>query len=246
MKLNKYWDIKCKVDDPETGELYLYGDISSEKLFDNDVTPTQLKADLDAMGDIKNLNIYVNSGGGNLFASMTIYNIIKRHTANKTAYVDGIAASGASIIIMGADRVVMPINATIVIHNAMAAAFGNKNGLRKMADDLDKVDETIVSVYAEKTGMDSKQIAKMMDKESWLTAKDAIEMGFADEMQAENRVSASINGTVLTVNNQQIDLQNFKNAPAFNENGVETQPISDIISAQNQHFQSIKTKLLNI
>lgn len=213
MKPNKFWVIKAKKDNPEVGELTLYGDISSVSWWGDEVTPKQFKADLDALGDIKNLDIYVNSGGGEVFAGMAIYNIIKRHKAYKTAYIDGIAASIASVIIMAADKRVIPENAMIMIHNCCTFAMGNKIELRKIADDLEKVDQSILGTYIEKTGKTCEEITAYMDAETWFTAAEAVEMGFADELQAEKKLSASLKGGILMLNSQEFDISRWKTVP---------------------------------
>lgn len=217
MKPNKFWDIKAKKDNPDVGELTLYGDISSVSWWGDEVTPKQFKADLDALGDIKNLDIYVNSGGGEVFAGMAIYSMIKRHKAYKTAYIDGLAASIASVIIMAADKRVIPENAMIMIHNCSTFAAGNKFELRKIADDLEKIDQSIKGTYTEKTGKTIEEITAYMDAETWFTASEAVEMGFADELQAEKKLAASVKGGILMLNSQEFDLSRWKTAPKITE-----------------------------
>lgn len=249
MKLNKFWNLKISNESADIGELTLYGEISSVSWWDDVVSPKQFKEDLDSLGDIKNLNIYCNSGGGEVFAGMAIHSMLKRHSAYKTAYVDGLAASIASVVIMAADKIVMPVNAMLMIHNCTTIAVGNKKELRKMADDMDKIDESILATYVAKTGKEEKEISKLMDAETWFTAAEAVEMGFADELQAEKKLAASIDGGFLVLNSEKFDLSRWKTAPTIVENRAETQPVSNInsdLQAQTQHFQSLKTKLLDV
>ena len=137
------------------------------------MTPKDFKADLDRLGEIKNLNIYINSGGGDVFAGQAIHSMLARHTAFKTVYVDGLAASIASVIVMAGDKIIMPRNAMMMIHNAWTIAAGNKESFRKLADDMEKIDESIVTTYADKTGLESEEIKALMEAETWMTAEEA-------------------------------------------------------------------------
>lgn len=258
----KFWEFKAK--EKDVGELLLYGAISSSTWRGDELTPTQFKKDMDALGDIKTLNVYINSGGGDVFAGQAIYSMLKRHGASKTVYIDGLAASIASVVAMAGDKIVMPKNAMMMIHNAWTFAAGNKNDFRKLADDMEKIDETLVNVYAAKTGKAAEDIKAVMDAETWLTGEEAVEQGFADEVEAEKKLAASIEGSVLTMNGQAFDLSCYKNAPlaAFEppaapetppqaantpkpaDNGEgDPQPVSDTQKAQ---FRALRLKLLEV
>ena len=160
-----------------SADLYFYGDIVSSwwgAWDDTDQYPEKVKDFLDeAKG--KELNIYVNSGGGSVFAGMAIYNMLKRHEGNKTVYVDGLAGSIASVIALAGDRVVIPSNAYMMIHKPWIYSMGNANELREQADMLDKIEEGILNVYSEnlKEGVDIEEIKEMVNNETWLTGEDA-------------------------------------------------------------------------
>ena len=209
--MNKFWNFKAKSE--TEGELMLYGPISSSTWWGDEVTPKQFKKDMDALGDIANLNIYINSDGGDVFAGQAIYSMIKRHKAAKTVYIDGLAASVASLIAMAGDKVYMPSNAMLMIHNPYTIAIGNSNEFRKLADDLDKIRESMLTTYASKTGMEQEELIKLLDAETWLSAEDAYILGFADEIEEQKAIAASIEGGFLMVNNVQMDLKKYKNAP---------------------------------
>lgn len=232
MPKNKFWNFKNK--DTDTGELMLYGEISDVSWYGDEVTPKQFKNDLDALGDIKNLNIYINSGGGDVFAGQAIYSMLKRHAAYKTSYTDGLAASIASIIAQAADKRVIASNGMMMVHNAWTIALGNKNELRKIADTMEQIDKTLIGVYSEKTGLKDAEIIEMLDAETWMTAEEAVKKGFADEIEEGKKVAASIKGGILMLNSQQFELERYKNkpeiteyTPPLNENGGESQPASD-------------------
>lgn len=245
MPNNKFWNFKAK--DKGSAELFLYGEISSSTWWGDEVTPKQFKADLDALGDVGELSVFINSGGGDVFAGQAIYSMLKRHAAKKTVYVDGLAASIASVIAMAGDKVIMPSNAMMMIHNAWTFAAGSASHFRKLADDMDKVDESIVTTYTAKTGKESQEIKGMMDAETWMTAKDALDMGFADEIEEEKKLAASIDDGYFNLNGQRFDMSHYKNPPPIeplitNDSRDESRPVSD---SQKARFQNIRKKIIN-
>lgn len=137
------------------------------------------------------VNLRLNSPGGDVFEGQTIYNAIRRHPAEWTAYVDGVAASIASVVALAADKVIMASNAMMMIHNPWALVAGSADEMRQTADVLDKVRSTLVGVYAEKTGQDADAIEAAMSAETWFTAEEAVDFGLADEMGAELAIAAA-------------------------------------------------------
>ncbi len=193
--MKKFWEVKAAAN--KSGDVYVYGSITSYKWDDSDVTAKSFKDDLDALGDIDTLNLYVNSPGGSVFTAQAIHSILKRHTAEKNAYVDGLAASAASFLIMAADKILIPSNATIMVHKPSNGAWGNANDLRKTADLLDKVEEGMIEAYMSHVKITNDKLKELLDAETWLTAKEAVEYGFADELIAEKQVAASIDPEIL-------------------------------------------------
>ena len=134
-----------------TADLYFYGDIVDSWLGawdDADQYPDSIKNFLD-LAKGKDINIYVNSGGGSVFSGMAIYNMLKRHNGYKTVYIDGLAGSIASVIALAGDKVVMPSNAYMMVHKPWCGLNGNATELRDMANTLDKIEEGILNVYKE-------------------------------------------------------------------------------------------------
>lgn len=205
-KAKKFWKFQAKED--KSGELLLYGEISSVTWWGDEVTPKEFKKDLDALGDIDILNIYVNSPGGDVFAAQTIVSMLKRHKAEKNVHIDGLMAS-ASTFLIDVGKVFMPSNAMMMYHNPSAIVWGNANDMRKMANDLDKVRESMLAIYREKTGMTDEEIIAILDAETWMTAEEAVEYGFADELEEEKKVAASINNTILIFNGIETDMSKF-------------------------------------
>ena len=199
MKLGKknkrFWNFKAL--DEKTGELTLYGEISNETWWGDEVTPKEFKSDLDNLGEIDTLNIYINSPGGDVFAGQTIYSILKRHKAHKNVYIDGLAASIASVIAMAGNTIFMPKNAMMMIHNPWTVGMGNADEFRKLAEDLDKIRESLIAAYEGHSALTRDEIIEIMDAETWLTASECEEYGFCDVVGEEKNMAASIDKDVL-------------------------------------------------
>jgi ATP-dependent Clp protease, protease subunit len=197
----------------KTAEIYIYGVITDEKWLNNDVVPMEFKAQLDALKDVEEIDLFINSPGGSVFAGLAIHNLIKRCNSLVRAHIDGVAASIASVIAMAADELVMPKNALMMIHNASAIVWGNSADMRKMADALDKCNDAIRTTYMDKVKISEKEVIKMMDAETWMTGEEAVSKGFADKLEESKEVTASIKGTVLNVNGHEMDISKFKAFP---------------------------------
>ncbi len=143
-----------------------------------------------ALGDVKNITLRINSIGGDVFEAQAMYSYLKSHPANVTVRVDGLAASAASLVAMAGDKVIMPVNALMMIHNPAGAVMGEAEELRDVADILDKVRETIATAYVNKTGMDREKVIAMMDDETWMSAEEAHELGFCDEVDGAMEIAA--------------------------------------------------------
>ncbi len=204
-KDKKFWEVKAAAND--VGELYIYGDIVSHKWDDTDVTVKDFAEDLKALGDLKTLNIYLNSLGGSVFQGQAIYSILKRHSAHKNVYIDGIAASIASVIAMAGDTISMPKNAMVMIHNPWTFVMGNSADLRKEADALDKIRESMIVAYMDKIQdkTSEEQLAELLDAETWLSAQDCFDRGFCDEILDAKEIAASCLDSEM--------LSNYKNTP---------------------------------
>lgn len=160
-----------------SADLYFYGSIVSSwwgAWDDMDQYPEAIKKFLDGAKG-KNLNIYINSGGGSVFAGMAIYNMLKRHQGLKTVRVDGVAASIASVLALAGDRVIIPSNAYFMVHKPWIYTEGNADDFRKVADFLDSIQQGIISVYGEhlKPGVNIETVTDMVNAETWLTGDEA-------------------------------------------------------------------------
>lgn len=188
-------------------DLYFYGDIVSNwsgAWEEVDQYPERVRDFLKEHKG-KDLNIYINSGGGSVFAGMAIYNMLKRHNGYKTVYVEGLAGSIASVIAMVGDRIVIPRNSFLMIHKPLVGVFGNANDLRENADLLDKIESAIIDVYGTKIheGIDLETIKKMVDEETWLNGEEASKF-FNVEVTEENKAVAKIYSEYLENNAKEV------------------------------------------
>ncbi len=181
------------------GEIFIFDDIG-EGMFSDGITPKSFATDLKALGAVRTLNIFINSSGGSVFDGVAIFNQLKRHGARKVVFIDGIAASIASVIAMAGDEINIAANGFIMVHEPFTMAMGSASEFRKVADQLEKINDTIINTYAARTGTPENVIADLMAVETWMNAEEAIELGFADNISDEVEIAA-------------IDLSQFRNVP---------------------------------
>jgi len=165
--------------------LYLEGPIAEESWLGDEVTPKQFKAEL--MNESGDITIWVNSPGGDVFAAAQIYNMLMDYPGKVTVKIDGIAASAASVVAMAGAEVLMSPVSMLMIHNPLALAFGDTVEMEKTIAMLNEVKEAIVSAYELKTGMSRAKISRLMDNESWMNARKAVEFHVcADQLLQSN------------------------------------------------------------
>lgn len=160
----------------------------------------------------KDIDVYINSPGGDVFEATAIYTTLKSHPANIHIHIDGWAASAATRIAMAGDTIEMAEAGFYMIHNAWTLSMGNSADLRKTADMLDKVDTTIVNDYTKKTGQTEQQVRDWMTAETWFTAAEAVEHGFVDQIIQSG--TGKNNQSNSALKNKQWNLSAYKNAPA--------------------------------
>ena len=185
----RMWELR-QAAEPDTLELYIYGDVEGDsydwwtgETIRSETSAAAFRDALASYPGASEIRLYINSYGGSVFEGTAIYNQLRRHPAHKTVFVDGFACSIASVIAMAGDRVVMPRNTMMMIHNMWMGAVGNAAALRKAADDLDVINAAGRAAYLEKAGdkLDEEKLVEMMDAETWLTTEDCIALGLADE-----------------------------------------------------------------
>lgn len=192
-KIPKYLTIKQEAKSNKA-DMYIDGEIVTDEYEDSDTSASGFRDALKSLGDVKSINLHINSPGGSVFEGIAIYNMLKQNKAKVNVYVDGLAASIASVIAMSGDAIFMPSNAMMMIHNPWTLAVGNANELRKQADDLDQITKSSVQTYLNKAGdkLNEATLKELMDNETWLTAQEAVDYGLADEVMEPNKAAASI------------------------------------------------------
>ena len=177
--MRKFWNWASD-SDTQSRTLYLNGVIAEESWFEDDVTPKAFKEELiSGEGDIE---VWINSPGGDCIAASQIYNMLMDYKGNVTVKIDGIAASAASVIAMAGTEVLMGPTSLMMIHNPFTVAIGDSEEMQKAIGMLDEVKESIVNAYEIKTGLSRPRLSHLMDAETWLNANKAIELGFADAL----------------------------------------------------------------
>ena len=169
--------------------LELYGTIAEESWFDDDVTPKMFRDELFA--DTGPVTVWLNSPGGDCIAASQIYSMLMDYPGEVTVKIDGIAASAASVIAMAGTKVLMAPTALMMIHNPATMAFGDHNDMKAAVKMLDEVKQSIINAYSLRTGLSDEELSRMMEAETWMNARKAIALGFADGMLEDSKRAVS-------------------------------------------------------
>jgi len=174
-----------------TAEIVLYGSIG-ESYWDDSVSAKNFSEELSKLPKTVNqIDVRVNSPGGDVFDGVTIYNRLKQHSANITVHIDGLAASIASIIALAGDEVIMGEGALYMIHLPWTFSMGDRNDLENTINRLMDVEEQLLGIYSRKTGLDRLELKAMLEAETWLDADQSVEMGFVDKKVEESEPIAA-------------------------------------------------------
>jgi len=186
--------LRAAADSEGDATISIYDVIGVDYWSGEGMTAKRIAAALRAIGE-RDVTVNLNSPGGDLFEGLAIYNLLREHPGKVTVKVLALAASAASIIAMAGDTIQISRAGFLMIHNTWVVAVGNKNDLRDFADQLEPFDASMADIYAARTGIDAKKVAKMMDAETWIGGQAAIDDGFADELlpsdQVENKQARS-------------------------------------------------------
>lgn len=177
--MKKFWNW-IQDSDSEERTLRLEGPIDAESFWGDEITPKMFRDELNAGSG--NITVWINSPGGNVFAAAEIYTMLKDYKGAVTVKIDAIAASAASVIAMAGTKVQMSPVAMLMIHDPSTVAFGNAKDMEHAIAVLNEVKESIINAYAAKTGLTHARIANLMSNETWMNAKKAVDLGFADEI----------------------------------------------------------------
>ena len=183
--------------------LTLSGNVQKKYWRDDDVINAKdIRESLESVTD--DIVIKLNSPGGDVFEGIEIYNYLKDHPSNITVEVTGIAASAATFITAGANEVIMNVGTSLMIHEASTFTWGNKSDIQKTLNALETIDESILSIYSEKTGQSNEQLEEWMNEEKWFTADEAVEFGFADSVKRDNAESVESEESIEDIINSKV------------------------------------------
>ena len=217
VKNEPFWKFRNLAGDDEKAELLLYGDIAERSWWDDAATPKKFAEDLAALGAVKEITVYINSGGGDVFAAQAIGNMLERNSATVIAHIDGLCASAATIVACHANKVVAAADASYMVHPPSMGVcdYLTAEDMRNCLKALDTIRGNIVALYAKKTGKSEDECGTWMDETNWWTAAQAKENGFVDEVDDEetDTVVENRNG-MLFVNSIGMGLP-FDKAPDF-------------------------------
>ena len=179
--MNRYYSLATEGD---SAEVCIFGDITPYP-WEGDMSAYNLSKQLEEMGDVKQINVHINSYGGEVAEGLAIYNALRNHNAKVNTICDGFACSIASVIFMAGDERIMNDSSLLMIHNAWTLAEGNADQLRKQADDLEKINEASVKAYMSKVSISEEELKALMDGETWISPEDAVEWGFATSVKKD-------------------------------------------------------------
>lgn len=182
------------------GEIWLYEQIGAS-FWGDGITSKSFQKELTGLGKVTSIDLRINSPGGDVFDGFAIYNMLQQHPASVDVYVDGVAASIASIIAMAGDNIKMAKNSLMMIHNPQGVAIGDANEMDRVKALLQQVKGNLTTTYVDRTGNKAAAVEAWMDDETWFTAEAAVENGFADSVISAQAVNACF------------DLSPFRNIP---------------------------------
>lgn len=186
----------------DAAEMFLYDDIGGDGFFGG-ISAQMFAEEMKVAKGAASLSVHINSAGGDVFDGVAIHSLLKNSGAKVTVYVDGLAASIASVIAMAGDEIVMRQGSMMMIHNPWSVTAGGAEDFRKAADVLDTIRDNIAGIYKGRTKSDVRNIRKLMDAETWLTADEAVAAGFATSVAKDAKAIAA-----------KLDKRLFRNAPA--------------------------------
>lgn len=201
--------------DEKTADLLIYGEIGG--YWGEGVEASAVAKELAGL-DVDTLNVRINSPGGSVFEGVTIYNSLAQHAANVVVHIDGVAASIASIIAMAGDEIRIAEAATMMIHKPLSFAFGHAPDLRKEADVLDTLEDSLLDIYEARTGTKRDELSKLLAAETWMRGQEAVDAGFADTIvKSKTKKKAAAHALLACYRNTPADLLQQHDGPAIRE-----------------------------
>ena len=213
-EVNRFWNFTENKEE-NTAELLLYGEISEYSWYEDDITPKEFNKDLKAMGEVEQITVRINSGGGDVFAAVAIYTRLKEHKANIAVKIDGWCASAATIIAMAGDSIEISVGGIFMIHDPAAGILGyyKADELKKIADELETIKQSIVNCYMTVTDKSEDEIKSLMTDETWYTGEEAVEAGFCTAVMLTEVETEVEDAEKIIVNSVPINLNTFHTVP---------------------------------
>lgn len=243
-KNRHFWSFRNAAADNAVPELILYGDIASETWWGDEVTPQQFTEELTALGNVPEIVVRINSGGGDVFAANAIYTRLKDNPAKIRVKIDGWAASAATIVAMAGDVIEIPGNGVFMIHDPAIGLLGyfNETDLAKAVDELKVIKQSIVNGYALKTGKATEEIAAIMATETWYDGKQAVDAGFCDKIMFEKAETTVEDTAKIVVNRVSLDISRFPNLPVSLLNRCATRSHTQNDFSDNKQIESKRSE----
>lgn len=224
-----------------SADLFIYGEIVQEKTVDwwtgeesdTDVGLMDFKEQLDNIGNVKTLNLYINSPGGDVFTASSMISMLNRVKDKGTkieAYVDGLSASASSFLMMVADNVNLYKNSTVMVHKPMSIAIGNAFDMQRTIDALNKIEDSVMMpMYMSKAKVSEKEIKALVDEETWLNAKDMDKYFNVTLLDVEKVAVANIKSDLF---------KNYKHVPDYIKNSLENEEKDKKIEEKQENPQN--------
>ena len=209
--MKQFWNIKTN---GKTSRIDLFGFVGGSKEFNDGFNETDFLNELRAIPTDNALDISINSFGGSVYTALSIYSLLKNHKGSITFRIDGTAMSAATIITSVPNaRVVMPRGSMMMIHKVSVGVYGNANDLKKTVDDIEKLEQNVLEIYAEKTGKSIDAIRALVDQETYFTAKEAVAFGLADEVDETQTIENRVDGNIVSINGLEVQSRFLEKAP---------------------------------
>jgi len=230
--------------DGKSADVFIYGEITKYAWEEyGEVSSITFKNELDGVGDVETIHLYINSPGGSVFETMAIIAMLQRHPARIISHIDGLAASCASVLPMISDEIRMPSNSLLMIHNAWTYTVGNAEQLRKAADDIERINQSMIQFYLDRAGekLNEEILKALLDNETWLSADEALSYGLCDIVEEANQVAASISEEVFA-QYKNVPKQLIQEEPFTNMSAEETalrKRIAEESSANQAYLNTI-------
>lgn len=240
--MNKFWNVKT-ADGQASLDLFGYVGGSKDDPWGKGFNESEFLEDFRKIPSESALNISINSFGGAVYTGLSIYSLLKAHKGPITFRVDGAAMSAATIITSVPNaKVVMPKGSMMMIHKVSSVAVGTSDDMRKMADDMEKLEENVVGIYAEKTGRTAEEIREKLNAESYFTAEEAVAFGLADEVDETTEVRNVCSGGFVMLNGLKAEAKLFEHAPKGFIKAEEPQASATKKEVQRMNLEQLKAE----